>query len=142
MYLVGQLLAAIVSSLCNASQHHPSVPHPSQRSLTLNFMLKQLKPAHFLLAINMACIVPMHLKIRRCIYTIPVVWKKSCDILSMLHIWTQQKNTSYIYKASKDKRLNDRNMVNPISIFKVTSSQLKHITYKKLHSQPHMYMAV
>lgn len=73
---------------------------------------------------NVACIAHMHLIISRCIYTILVIWKKSCDMLSMLHIWTQQKNTSYIYKASKDKQLNERNMVNPISIFKVTSSQL------------------
>jgi hypothetical protein len=115
---------AIISSLCNAIQHHPSVTHPRQRSLPLNFMLKQLKPAHFLLAKKAACIAPMHLIIPRCIYTILVVWKKSCDILSTLHIWIQQKNISYIYKASKYKQLNDRNMVNPTSIFKVTTSQL------------------
>jgi len=56
-------------------------------------------------------------------------------MLSMLHIWIQQKNTSYIHKASKDKWLNDRNMVNPISIFKVTSSQLStsHISYIPNH---------
>ena len=64
---------AIISSPCNASQHHPSVTHPSQRSLPLNIMLKQLKPAHFLLAMKVACIAPMHLIIPRCIYTIIVV---------------------------------------------------------------------
>jgi hypothetical protein len=112
---------AIISSLCNASQHHPCVTHPSQRSLPLHFILK---PAHFLLALEVAYIAPMHLIIQRCIYTILVVWKKSCDIPSTLHIWIQQKNISYIRKASKDKQLKHRNMVNPISIFKVTSSQL------------------
>jgi len=59
---------AIISSMCNASQ----------RCLPLNFMLKLLKPAHFLLTMKVACIVLMHLIIPRCIYTILVVWKKSC----------------------------------------------------------------
>lgn len=64
---------AIISSMCNASQHYPSVTHPSQKSLPLNFMLKQLKPVHLLLTMKVACIAPMHLIIPRYIYTILVV---------------------------------------------------------------------